>query len=161
MDYKHKDIDGWTHVDTTIIDACWKELPKLTMFEDHVFQTETEVWQFIELMKQFYTLRSMADVIYSKGAHITTVESVQDYYRSPALVEAGRNINRAVIPAVIQQIYNLLSPSGVEHTVKLPSYWGDWATPDEYLANAYKRIKKERPRVLTAVELERLKEAGA
>lgn len=161
MDYRNKDIDGWTHVDSTIIEHCWRDLPKLPMFEEHVFQTETEVWQFIELMQQFYKMRETADVIYSCGAHITSVNSLRECYRSPEMVNAGRKINRELIPEVIRRIYALLVPEGSTLTVSTPAYWGDWATLDEYLL--YKKEKPwdtrlQAPRVLTCDEEQRLKE---
>lgn len=161
MDYRNKDIDGWTHVDSTIIKPSWSTLPKLTMFEEHVFQTETEVWQFIELMQQFYKMREAADIIYSCGAHITSIKDLKGYYRSPEMVSAGRHINRVIIPSVIQAVYDLLCPEDKRIVLSLPSYWGDWATPDEYLANDARRGRQERPQVLTEDELAQLKEAGA
>lgn len=161
MDYANKDIDGWTHVDSTIIEPSWKDLPELTMFEEHVFQTETEVWQFIELMQQFYKMREAANIIYSCGAHITSIKDLKGYYRSPEMVTAGRKINRELIPEVIRRIYALLVPEGSTLTVSTPAYWGDWATLDEYLLCKKEKpwdTRLQAPRVLTCDEEQRLKE---
>ncbi len=162
MDYKHGDIDGWVHVDSTILTRdAYAAFPKLPMFTKHVFTSDVEVWAFIELFEQFYSLQKAAELIYSCGAHISTIKEMRNLYRSDELVHAGRKINRELIPEVIRRIYALLVPEGSTLTVSTPAYWGDWATLDEYLLCKKEKpwdTRLQAPRVLTCDEEQRLKE---
>jgi hypothetical protein len=72
----------------------------------HTVLTEKESWQLAELMKTAYTLRETAGLFNRGGAHLTT-NACQDLLRNPVYEE---HINKVLIPAVMAQVYELLSP---------------------------------------------------
>ena len=71
--------------------------------------SDKELWKLLELMKSFYIAREYADMLHRKGAHYTTnpckeiIQNDNEWLR----------INREVIPAILNEVYKLLSPEEV------------------------------------------------
>ena len=67
---------------------------------------ENEAWKLLELMKAAYTAREYSDMLHTGGAHISqnpvkeTIRQQTEYDR----------INQKVIPAIMSEVYKLLSP---------------------------------------------------
>ena len=74
---------------------------------------DKEVWQLLELMKALYTLREYSDLLTRGGAHYTTNPCKNIIVNN---VELER-INKKVIPALLSNVYALLTPDEEEdHT---------------------------------------------
>ena len=72
--------------------------------------TNKELWKLCELMESFYISREYADFSNRGGAN---------YSENPckALIqnkEINEHINKVVIPAICQEVYNLLDPNYVD-----------------------------------------------
>ena len=67
--------------------------------------SDKELWMLCELMKSYYTLREYSDMLHVGGSHYTTnpcselIKNNEEYDR----------INKIVIPAICEQVYELLS----------------------------------------------------
>ena len=99
------DISEHTHFDSLFLHKCnafdkWNEL-----FRGSVL-SEKDIWQLLELMQTFYTAKEWSATIYQGGSHYTknslsaTIKNDEEYNR----------INKIVIPAIIDKVYDLLSP---------------------------------------------------
>jgi hypothetical protein len=68
--------------------------------------TDKELWVFAELMKSLYTVNEYAELVYRGCSNYTTnpseiiIKNMEEYNR----------INNVVIPAILSNIYSLLSP---------------------------------------------------
>lgn len=69
--------------------------------------TEKELWQLLELMKTIYTMKEYAEVVHRGGSHYTN-NVCKDILKSET--EYNR-INKEVMPAVMQEVYKLLTPT--------------------------------------------------
>ena len=99
------DISEHTHFDSLFLSKCtaldsWKSL-----FKDSVL-SENEIWQLLELMQTFYTAKSWATTVYLGGSHYTT-NCLSDVIKDD---KEYNRINKVVIPAIINKVYDLLSP---------------------------------------------------
>lgn len=71
--------------------------------------TDSEIWQLSELMRSLYIMRDYSDLLHRGGAGITsnvasgTIKDKAEYLR----------INKAAIPAILERVYELLTPSEV------------------------------------------------
>ena len=80
----------------------------IDLFNDLLVNTplnDSEKWQLLELMQSAYTMRKYSDMLYTHGAHIThnvcgdTIANDSEYER----------INKIALPAILEEIYKLLS----------------------------------------------------
>ncbi len=78
-------------------------------FFDETVVSDKELWTLIECMKSLYTLREYSDFLYRGGSHYTTnpckelIHNDTEYER----------INKELIPALLNQVYELLSDKEV------------------------------------------------
>ena len=69
--------------------------------------TDNEIWTLLELMRAAYTAREYSDMIYRGGSHITS-----NPCKELLLNEAEyKRINEKVIPGIMDEVYELLTPS--------------------------------------------------
>lgn len=102
-----RDIKSHQHFDSLVLrgKACCFDNFKALFVETPL--SDREVWKLCELMQSFYTARKYSDMLYSKGAHITsnpigdTISNSTEYKR----------INESVIPAIMREVYNILEGS--------------------------------------------------
>lgn len=103
---RSRDINSHSHFDSMFF--------KKTALCNEVFAdffTDTplskkEMWKLLELMRAAYIARAYSDMLHTGGAHISqnpakeTIENQEEYTR----------INHEVIPALMAEVYELLSP---------------------------------------------------
>lgn len=100
-----KDICSHQHFDGLFFN---KNKNGFDMFREFFVETpftDREIWVICELMKSFYTARAYSDMICRGGAHYTT-NSAQEIIKSDVEYE---RINKIVIPAIMQELYKVLS----------------------------------------------------
>lgn len=97
----YTDFTSHFHTDTTIL--SWDEFNDY--FEETVL-TNSEKWQFLELMKTLYTLRKMSDTIYQGGSHYTRNEVEQELLKE--YQPMYDKINNETIPTLLDEVYKLL-----------------------------------------------------
>lgn len=68
-------------------------------------ELKKEWWKLLELMKQFYILREMAEMWHRWWAHITTVEVP---YKED-IKQMSDKINKEILPALFKEIENLFT----------------------------------------------------
>lgn len=79
----------------------WNEARGLT----ETTLTNSESWEFSDLMQSFYTLQDAAAIYYQGDSHLTSVPRCDLKNK-----EAYDRINRVEIPAIMARIYEILSP---------------------------------------------------
>lgn len=83
----------------------WNENPDLAA----TTLTESESWQFSDLMKSFYALSKVSAIYNSGNSHLTSVEGL-----SLKNQEGYDRINQVEIPAIVNAVKILLSPKEVK-----------------------------------------------
>ena len=102
-----RDIASYQHFDSMFINGKGCIHDNFKNFFVKTTLSDKEIWTFTELMKSFYIARQYSDMLYIGGAHQTTnpcketIQSNEEYNR----------INNIVIPAIIKEIYNILTPN--------------------------------------------------
>lgn len=100
-----KDVSSHNHFDSMFLG---KAASCKDMFDEFFVETplnDNEVWKLLELMNAAYIARRYSDMLYSGGAHISenpmkeTIRNEVEYKR----------INEEVIPALMAEVYKLLS----------------------------------------------------
>lgn len=66
---------------------------------------DSEVWKLIELIQSLYTMREYSDMLHVGGSHFTT-NPCADTIKNE---EEYKRINEVVIPAILKEVYSLLS----------------------------------------------------
>ena len=100
-----RDIQSHSHFDTRFFNKHNNGFDEFTAFFEETTLSKDEIWRFIELMKSFYTAREYSDMISLGGSNYTqnpvkeTIKCETEYKR----------INEVVIPAVMEEVYKLLS----------------------------------------------------
>lgn len=103
-----RDIDSHQHFNGMFFNKKQNGYDEFKAFFTETVLTKNEIWTLIELMKSLYTLREYSDTICRGGAHYTNnpckeiIQNNSEYDR----------INKIVIPAVLFEVYKLLSPEG-------------------------------------------------
>lgn len=102
-----RDISSHSHFDTMFFNnkrTCAYDA--FTTFFDVTPFSKDEIWKICELMNAFYTARRYADMLYIGGTNYTrnpattAIQSESEYKR----------INEVVIPAIMSELYVILSP---------------------------------------------------
>ena len=102
---RSKNITTHSHFDTMFFKPDKNGHDAFCDFFKETPFTDKEIWKICELMKAFYIARRYSDMLYCGGAHYTTnpaadtIKSEDEYNR----------INRSVIPAIMQELYKVLS----------------------------------------------------
>jgi len=118
------DINSHTHVNSLIFLKCeiydfekkcfrlssdylhhWNDQPDLK----ESTLTDSESWQFSDLMKSFYTFRETAAIYYQGNSHLASTGEFSLKNR-----RAWRRINTKEIPRITAAALNLLTPAGAE-----------------------------------------------
>lgn len=100
-----KDINSHSHFDYMFFkqnEDCYDVFKE---FFTETVLTDKEIWQLLEIMGTLYTLRKYSDTIYSGGYHIT-INPCQELIKNE---EEYKRINQVIIPALLSQLYKLLS----------------------------------------------------
>ena len=98
--WKSKDISMHTH-----FDSLFKTFDDFANFFEETPFSEDEVYLIYEFMCSLYTARKYSDFIHCGGAHITSnpcndiIKNEKEYER----------INKEVIPALLKELYKVLS----------------------------------------------------
>ncbi len=101
-----RDINSHTHFDSMMVRTGknWFDGFRETFVESVL--TDKDLWTFVELMQTLYTLKSYAELMYQGGSNYTTnpsetvIKNMEEYNR----------INKVVIPAILSNVYDILSP---------------------------------------------------
>lgn len=99
------DIDSHQHFDIMFFNQKQNAYDVFKDFFANSVLSDDELWKLVELMKSFYIAREYADMLHRGGAHYTgnpaknTIQNTDEYNR----------INKIVIPAIMQEVYKLLS----------------------------------------------------
>ena len=99
-----KDISSHQHFDGLFFNKGKMSFDVFKEFFEETVLTDREIWTLLELMKSFYTAREYASMLHIGGAHYTTnpcKEIIQDF-------DEWDRINKVVIPAICEEVYNLL-----------------------------------------------------
>lgn len=67
---------------------------------------EKEIWQLLELMQTFYTLKETASLLQFGGSHVTS-NPLENLLKSE---EQGKEINEKILPTLFAEVYKLLTP---------------------------------------------------
>ena len=104
-----KDISSHQHFDGLFFKGKKNAHDLYEEFFENIPLTDKELWTLCELMYSFYKARAYADMIHRGGANYTTnpckevIQNDNEWLR----------INREVIPAIMNAVYELLSPEEV------------------------------------------------
>lgn len=104
---KARDINSQQHFSGLIFGGEKSAFDNYKKFFKKSPLTDNELWTLCELMKTFYTLREYSDTLNRGGSHYTNnpccdiIKNDDEYNR----------INKEVIPAIMQEVYKLLSPA--------------------------------------------------
>lgn len=100
---RSRDISSHKHFNSMFLD---KDL--YHGFKEFFVETplaDREIWKLLELMQSAYTMRSMADMCCTGGAHITS-NPCAELLRDKVMY---KRINDVLLPAVFEQVRNLLA----------------------------------------------------
>lgn len=103
---RSRDLSSHFHFDSTFfhtgkgVDEAFKEY-----FQETVL-TDSELWQLIDLMKTYYTLRASAE-IFRHGYSYFTEKAKIDKLKSPMTEDM---INKILLPEVFNKIEQILTP---------------------------------------------------
>ena len=101
-----RDIESHQHFDGLFFNKRKNGFDLFNEFFAETPLTKNEIWELCELMKSFYIAREYSDMLYRGGAHYTSnpakeaIKNEEEYER----------INKIVIPAIMDEVYKLLSP---------------------------------------------------
>lgn len=102
-----RDISVHTHFDSLFFNKKENGHTEfIKLFHDKTPFTDSEKWKIMELAKAFYIAKQYAEVLYLGGAHYTE-NPVKDVIKSE---EEYNRINKVVIPAILKELYKILSP---------------------------------------------------
>lgn len=100
------DIQSHSHFDTMFFNRYKNGRDAFKdFFKTHPF-TDDEIWKICELMQSFYIAREYAEMLHIGGAHYTS-NPAKDVIQND---EEYKRINEKVIPAVMEELYKLLTP---------------------------------------------------
>jgi len=68
--------------------------------------TDSEAWELSDLMKRFYTMREMADILHQGTGHLTS--NTEHKTLNP---EMRKWINEEELPAIFKRVLEILSPT--------------------------------------------------
>ena len=101
---KAKDIDSHQHFDGLFLKNNIFDSFKEMLIDTPL--TDKEIWQLLELMKTFYTLKNNAELYHHGGSYITN-NVLKDILKN----EIGENkINKEIMPKLFEEIYKILTP---------------------------------------------------
>lgn len=95
-----------THFDSQFFNSGKNGYDRFKEIMTETTLSDKELWQLLELMKSAYLARNYSDMLYIGGAHYTenpckeTIKNEAEYKR----------INEEVIPAIMNKVYELLTP---------------------------------------------------
>lgn len=95
-----------THFDSQFFNSIKNGYDRFKEIMTETTLSNKELWQLVELMQSAYTARHYSDMLYTGGAHYTenpckeTIKNEAEYKR----------INEVVIPAIMNKVYELLTP---------------------------------------------------
>lgn len=101
-----RDINSHNHFDSMFFEKTVSCNEAFTNFFTDTPLSEKEMWKLLELMRAAYIARAYSDMLHTGGAHISqnpvkeTIKNQEEYTR----------INNEVIPALMTEVYELLSP---------------------------------------------------
>lgn len=104
---RSKDINSWDHFDGLFFNNGYNGFESFNNFFIETPLNDKEIWTLCELMKSFYVARKYSDMLHIGGTHYTnnpakeTIKDEGEYKR----------INEIVIPAIMGEVYKLLSPN--------------------------------------------------
>ena len=99
-----RDINSHQHFDGLFLKGGIFDSFKKLLVETPL--SDKEIWQLLELMETFYTLRDTSDLLTNGGSHITN-NPLRDEIKND--FEKTR-INTELLPKVFNEVYNILSP---------------------------------------------------
>lgn len=101
-----RDITSHQHFDAMFMKGPHCAYDNFREFFEETTLTDKEIWLLVELMASLYTARHYSDMLHTGGAHFTEnpckdlIQCTGEYNR----------INNIVIPALLNKVYELLSP---------------------------------------------------
>lgn len=101
-----RDIRSHNHFDSMFFNSNVNGFDTFNAFFEVTPFTASEIWKICELMKSFYIAREYSDFINRGGAHYTS-NPAAEVIRDP---DEYDRINKIVIPAIIKELYSILSP---------------------------------------------------
>lgn len=107
-----RDIDSHQHFSGLFFNKNKNGFDAFNDFFDDTTINNSELWKLLELMKTAYTCKEYAEVVYRGGSHYTG-NPCKDIVKNEA--EYSR-INKIVIPALLKEVYALLSPENEVNT---------------------------------------------
>ena len=101
-----RDINSHNHFDSMFFntDRCAYDVFKEFFVETTL--SDREVWELLELMKSLYVLRDFSDLVHKGGANYTT-NPCEKLLKNKFMY---RVINKIYIPALLDKVYELLTP---------------------------------------------------
>ena len=105
-----KDVSSHQHFDGLFFRGRKNAYDMYKDFFEKTPLTDSELWILCELMYSYYKARAYADMIYRGGANYTTnplaemIKNEDEWFR----------INKRVIPAILNEVYKLLSPEEMQ-----------------------------------------------
>lgn len=105
-----KDIASHSHFDSMFFNKKKNGYDNFKDFFEETPFTDSEIWKICELMKSFYIAREYADMVHRGGAHYTT-NPAKDIIKND---EHYNHVNKTVIPAIMEELYKVLSEQEVE-----------------------------------------------
>ena len=101
-----RDIESHQHFDGLFFNKRNNGFDLFNEFFAETPLTKNEIWELCELMKSFYIAREYSDMLYCGGAHYTS-NPAKEIIKNE---EEYKRINEIVIPAIMDEVYKLLSP---------------------------------------------------
>lgn len=100
-----RDKNGHQHFDGLFLERNIYDSFKELLVETPL--TNNEIWQLLELMKTFYTLRKTSELYHLGGSHITT-NNIKDLLKNE---EEENRINKELLPKLFEEVYKILTPT--------------------------------------------------
>lgn len=103
---RSKDINSHSHFDGMFFKGNKNGHDAFIDFFAETPFTDKEIWKICELMKAFYIAKEYSCMLYTGSAHYTS-NPASEFIKSET---EYKRINEMVIPAVMQQLYEILKP---------------------------------------------------
>lgn len=104
---RSRDIESHQHFDGLFLNDCHKcGRDKFAEFFDKTTLTENEIWELVDYMKTFYTLKETAE-LFKHGYSWQTERAKIDQLKSD---EQADLVNQVWLPEVFKRIKTLLTP---------------------------------------------------
>lgn len=104
---RSKDITAHFHFDSTFLKGSEHARDKFKKYFKETVLTDDEIWELVDYMKTFYTLKSVAELFKNGYSHQTERAKIESLKSE----EQYDLVNKVWLPEVFKRLEKLLSPT--------------------------------------------------